>query len=169
MREQVSGSISAQLSEPMSGAVGEQTSMAVVLDTNIVLDLFLFADPRTAPLRAALQAGQLQWWTAPRMRDELERVLAYPHIVALLSARGKAAHEVLRDFDDDAHLHTKPMQAAPYRCQDPDDQIFIDLACTLAQGAAGKPVLLLSKDRAVLKMRKRLERLSILVKLTICA
>jgi predicted nucleic acid-binding protein len=38
---------------------------------------------------------------------------------------------------------------APCVCKDPDDQVFIDLA--VAHGA-----LLLSKDQAVLTMRKRL-------------
>ena len=44
----------------------------VVLDTNIVLDLFIFADPATPALRAALEAKSLRWIATQVMRDELE-------------------------------------------------------------------------------------------------
>jgi PIN domain nuclease of toxin-antitoxin system len=40
---------------------------------------------------------------------------------------------------------------APYTCKDPDDQIFIDLACQ-------HQCLLLSKDKAVRALRSRMER-----------
>jgi predicted nucleic acid-binding protein len=138
-----------------------------VLDTNIVLDLFLFADPRTALLRAELEAGQLQWHATAHMRNELERVLAYAHIQALLLARGRQAQEVLRDFDHGATLVPPPIEKAAYTCKDTDDQVFIDLACSLAQSQPASTVLLLSKDKAVLSMRKRLEKLSVLVKATL--
>jgi predicted nucleic acid-binding protein len=52
----------------------------IVLDTNIVLDLLVFRDDATLPLRDALQTRQLQWVATVPMRDELERVLAYPQI-----------------------------------------------------------------------------------------
>ncbi|MEQ1660178.1 MAG: PIN domain-containing protein, partial [Hylemonella sp.] len=53
----------------------------IVLDTNIVLDLLVFDDPATPPLKDALAARRLQWIATPAMRVELARVLAYPHIV----------------------------------------------------------------------------------------
>jgi predicted nucleic acid-binding protein len=43
---------------------------------------------------------------------------------------------------------------APCTCKDPDDQKFIDLAVV-------HRAVLLSKDKAVLAMRKRLERLGV--------
>ena len=48
----------------------------VVLDTNIVLDLWLYNDPATPALLAALTAKEVQWVATQVMRDELERVLA---------------------------------------------------------------------------------------------
>ena len=57
----------------------------IVLDTNIVLDLLVFADAATVPLRDALQTGRLQWVATAPMRDELERVLAYPQIAKRLA------------------------------------------------------------------------------------
>ena len=59
--------------------------MKVVLDTNIVLDLMLFGDPATPPLKAALAAGELLWIATPPMREELARVLAYPQIAPRLT------------------------------------------------------------------------------------
>jgi predicted nucleic acid-binding protein len=47
---------------------------------------------------------------------------------------------------------------APYTCKDPDDQKFIDLA-------AAHQATLLSKDKAVLVMRKRLLRLGVALSL----
>ena len=58
----------------------------IILDTNIVLDLLVFNDAATPPLRDALQAGRLQWVATAPMRDELERVLAYPQIAKRLQS-----------------------------------------------------------------------------------
>ncbi|MDM0013970.1 putative toxin-antitoxin system toxin component, PIN family [Variovorax sp. J22P168] len=123
--------------------------MRVVLDTNIALDLLVFDDPGQAALAAALEAGELQWIATAAMRDELVRVLGYPLIEARLAASGREPQAVLAAFD----ARVQRIEALPARarcvCSDPDDQMFIDLA--VAQGAR-----LLSKDRAVLSMRKRL-------------
>jgi putative PIN family toxin of toxin-antitoxin system len=125
----------------------------VVLDTNVVLDLFLFADPAAIPLLPALAAGRLRWIATHAMRDELERVLAYPHLVQRLAFHGLEAREVLGGFDTHAQLVPAPAKV-PLTCRDPDDQKFIDLA--VAQQAR-----LLSKDRAVLSMKKRLAAWSV--------
>jgi len=83
------------------------------------------------------------------MRDELQRVLAYPQIVPRLVFYGLSAEDVLAQFDRGARI----VEAAPradITCKDPDDQKFIDLA--VAHSA-----LLLSKDAAVLRMARRLQ------------
>ena len=54
----------------------------IVLDTNIVLDAFVFNDPATQPLKLALASRKIQWIATKAMRDELARVLAYPKIDA---------------------------------------------------------------------------------------
>ena len=120
----------------------------VVIDTNIVLDLFVFDDAAAKPLRAALEAGEAEWLATDAMRIELARVLGYPKIAPRLAFYKLADADVLAAFD----RHARIVEAAPaagVRCKDPDDQIYIDLA--VAHGA-----LLLSKDRAVLVTRKRL-------------
>ena len=123
----------------------------VVLDTNIVLDLYVFDDPATRPVREAVEAGALRWLATSAMREELARVLAYPQIVPRLAFHSLDAQAVLAHFDRWAEL-VAPADKASITCKDPDDQRFIDLA--VAHGAR-----LLSKDKAVLVMRKRMERL----------
>lgn len=132
---------------------------AVVLDTNIVLDLFVFNDPAAQPVHAALQHGTLRWIATRPMRDELERVLAYPQIAKSLLHHQVSPLQVLAQFDAQAHL--EPVAAkASVTCKDPDDQKFIDLA--VAHRAQ-----LLSKDHAVLCMAKRLLALGVLAQAAI--
>ena len=121
-----------------------------VLDTNIVLDLWVFDDPASAPLRSALQQGAARWLATSPMREELARVLDYPHIARRLSAHALTADTVLGHFD--RHTQLQPdAPKAPYVCKDADDQKFIDLA--VQHGAA-----LHSKDAQVLCMKNRLAR-----------
>jgi putative PIN family toxin of toxin-antitoxin system len=120
----------------------------VVLDTNIVLDLFVFNDPAAQPLRDALTGAKAHWLATMAMREELQRVLTYPQIVRSLAHHKTTAAQVLDHFD--AHVAIAGVAAkARITCKDPDDQKFIDLAVAHA-------ALLLSKDHAVLCMAKRL-------------
>jgi putative PIN family toxin of toxin-antitoxin system len=127
--------------------------MQLVLDTNIVLDLLVFADPQVKPLSEALGAGELRWLATAAMREELARVLRYPKLAERVAFHRGSDDAVLAEFDRHAQLVEAPPKAV-VTCGDPDDQKFIDLAvahrCTL-----------LSKDREVLRMRKRLERLQV--------
>jgi putative PIN family toxin of toxin-antitoxin system len=123
-------------------------AQAWVIDTNIVLDLWLFHDPATDPLRAALQNGLVSHLATASMRDELDRVLTYPHIVKRMAKSNLQAQDILNRFDEHC-LTAEPAAKAPCTCKDPDDQKFIDLA--VAHAAP-----LLSKDAAILCMKKRL-------------
>ena len=128
-------------------------ALNTVLDTNIVLDLWIFDDPRTQSLRHALRQGRLQWIATAAMREELRRVLNYPHLVARMAASGQTAKAVLDAFDQQATV-LEDAPKAPCTCKDGDDQKFIDLAVM-------HRALLLSKDAQVLCMRRRLERLGV--------
>jgi putative PIN family toxin of toxin-antitoxin system len=125
----------------------------LVLDTNIVLDLYIFADPATPALRTALEAKSLQWIATQTMRDELARVLAYSHIVPRMQFYKVTADDVLARFDALVAL-VPDAPKARYVCKDADDQKFIDLA-------VAHQSLLLSKDKAVLTMAKRLRPLGV--------
>jgi putative PIN family toxin of toxin-antitoxin system len=118
----------------------------LVIDTNVVLDLLHFDDAVARPLRLALEAGRVRCVASAPTLDELQRVLAYPEFdldavrQAVLFARYRALSEAAQTVEGCAGLP---------RCSDPDDQKFIELAA--AVGAQG----LVSKDRAVLKLRRR--------------
>jgi putative PIN family toxin of toxin-antitoxin system len=133
--------------------VTSSEAVLTVLDTNIVLDLWIFDDPRTQSLRHALRQGRLQWIATAAMREELRRVLGYPHLVARMAASGQTAQAVLDAFDQQATV-LEDAPKAPCTCKDGDDQKFIDLAVM-------HRALLLSKDAQVLCMRRRLERLGV--------
>lgn len=139
------------------------TAQKVVLDTNIVLDLFLFQDPKTEPLREQLQSAQIHWVATQHMRNELERVLTYAHIAEKLAYYGKTTADILAAFDHFAQLTQASVVKSAYTCKDTDDQPFIDLACKIASDSPPQSVHLISKDKAVLSMRKRLEKLSVIV------
>jgi len=131
-----------------SEAQAKLGAQAWVIDTNIVLDLWLFEDPATIPLRAALQSGAISHLATASMREELERVLTYPHLVKRMVKSNIQAQDILSRFDKYL-LAAEPAAKATCTCKDPDDQKFIDLAVAHA-------VPLLSKDNAILCMKKRL-------------
>lgn len=134
----------------MSAAANAQAPVRRVLDTNIVLDLWVFDEPKATALRTSVETGNTQWIATATMREELARVLAYPQIAKRLTARALPADTVLAHFD--RHVQLQPdAPKAPYACKDTDDQKFIDLA---VQHTA----VLHSKDAQVLCMKKRLER-----------
>jgi putative PIN family toxin of toxin-antitoxin system len=131
----------------------------IVLDTNIVLDLFVFNNPAAQPLREKLQSGALRWIATPPMRDELERVLTYPQIIKSLTHHQVSALQVLQEFDAQV-CRVEIAPKATVTCKDADDQKFIDLA--VAHRAQ-----LLSKDHAILCMQKRLFALGVLAQTAI--
>ncbi|WP_372659445.1 putative toxin-antitoxin system toxin component, PIN family [Hydrogenophaga sp.] len=128
---------------------------AMVLDTNILLDLFVFEDPATNGLREAIDGLSHRWLATVAMREELLRVLVYPQIAKRMAARHLAASEVLHRFDQRVCIVAEAAKA-PYTCKDADDQKFIDLA-------VAHRAVLLSKDAAVLCMARRLVRLGVTV------
>ena len=149
MRIELSWPLDRHAQEVQAAGPQDIAARALVLDTNIVLDLLVFADPATALLRRLLQTGALHWVATAPMREELERVLAYGHIAPRVAFYGLSTASVLAAFD--AQVHCVPVAACvpAVVCKDADDQRFLDLAA--AHGA-----VLLSKDRAVLALRKRL-------------
>lgn len=122
--------------------------MKLVLDTNVVLDLWVFADAAAAELDAAIAHGEVTWLATTAMREELAAVLSYEQIGARMEAANISATGVLGRFDAHAVIVPAP-PAAVHKCRDPDDQKFVDLA--VAHGAT-----LLSKDAQVLALRRKL-------------
>jgi len=133
---------------PQCNPAPAQAPRPLVLDTNMVLDLLVFDDPAIAPVRALLEAGALRWIADAAQRVELERVLDYPQIAPRVAFYGLSTVSVLAAFDAGVD-YVPEAPAIRVICKDPDDQHFLALAVQ-------HQALLLSKDRAVLALRKRL-------------
>lgn len=121
----------------------------IVLDTNVCLDLFVFHDPRWASLLAALESGAVTAVTRADCRAEYLAVLHYPHLPLDDGSRAVAAARF------DALIHVVAPDSRAIRlpvCTDRDDQKFLEIARDA--GAA----ILVSKDKAVLKLAKRTAR-----------
>jgi uncharacterized protein len=118
----------------------------VVLDTNVVLDWLLFADPGAQALASAIKQGRLRWVATAAMRGEFNHVLGR----GLAAAHGADVESFVFAWEQHCVEHrTAPPAAPPLRCTDADDQKFLDLA--LAAGARW----LVSRDRALLKLRSK--------------
>ena len=123
--------------------------MQLVLDTNIVLDLFVFRDESARALHGAIANKEVTWLATQAMRDELASVLSYEQIGARMTTADQSAPRVLEAFDQYARVVEAPPEAN-VKCRDPDDQKFIDLA-------VAHDALLLSKDSHVLALRRKLK------------
>lgn len=121
------------------------------MDSNIWLDILVFNDPYVQPLREALEAKTVVNWTSPSCYAELMRVLEYPRFqpYAINSAQALAwmlAHSQMLADEEQNAMPNLPI------CKDRDDQKFLELAYRC------KADFLLSKDKALLKLAKRMER-----------
>lgn len=128
---------------------------SVVLDSNVVLDWLLFRDPTVAALGTAIRARALRWRATAAMRNELEHVLTRDRFEGWPGS----ARDVLDGWDRWAEALAEPAGplATPLRCSDPDDQKFVDLALHC------RPALLISRDKAVLRLARPARALSVLI------
>ena len=135
-----------------SRATLAQDALTVVLDSNVWLDILVFDDPHTRPIRAALERGALEALIDARCHAELAHVLDYPQFQGRGTDKA-AALATLATLVRQIEPSAPPADArALPQCRDRDDQKFLELA--RASGAAW----LVSKDRAVLKLAKRIAR-----------
>ncbi|HEY0092983.1 MAG TPA: putative toxin-antitoxin system toxin component, PIN family, partial [Archangium sp.] len=119
--------------------------LALVLDTNVVLDLLVFDDPTVRPLAQALTVGEVTAWADADTLRELELVLAYPSFALDEAARHAVQaryRSLVRVAPEELGM---PPPALP-RCRDRDDQKFLVLAARV--GATW----LVSKDKRVLAL-----------------
>ncbi len=126
-----------------------KTAPPIVLDTNVVLDWLVFGNPESDAVAAAIVAREVRWVATRAMRDELAHVLARGH----LDAWAPDLDSLWAHWDHHCNELPTPESVGPpgrLRCADADDQKFIDLA------VACNARWLLSRDRAVLKLARRL-------------
>ena len=128
----------------------DERRLRLVLDTNVVLDLVVFRDAGAEPLRAAVQVGQVTLLTSAECLAELRRVLAYPEFkrdpVGQAAAYDWYATRV-------EQVEPAPLASVLPRCRDADDQKFLEIAW-LTQADH-----LVTKDRALLELARRIENL----------
>lgn len=125
--------------------------MRAVLDTNTVMALWWWQDPKLAPLARAIETGAFALAAREDTLGELTRVLAYRQF-AIPAARQTdiaAAYRARCTLAPPPAHDVAPLPA----CRDRDDQKFLEL--TRDAGAA----LLVSRDKALLRLdRHRLVR-----------
>lgn len=123
----------------------------LVLDTNTVLALWLFADPTLRPLQACIEAGEVALTSRADALEELRRVLDYPQFGLDAGAR-EALLETYRQRVAPCPPATRDAAALPL-CRDRDDQKFLEIA------RDADATHLITRDRLLLKLaRHRLVR-----------
>ena len=126
----------------------------VVLDTNILLDIFVFNDERALHLKKVLFDKTRHFVASQKTIEEFADVISRP--LFKLDEEAQAAilaqWQSIAEQRDDSNL-----APAPWKCQDPDDQIFLDLAYQL------RPTILISKDNAVLQIARKAASEDILI------
>jgi putative PIN family toxin of toxin-antitoxin system len=136
----------------MPGSHASHDALRVVLDSNVWIDILVFDDLHTRPIAAALESGALAALIDARCLAELTYVLDYPQFVHR-NVDKAAALAVVARLAQLVEPAPPAEDARPLpKCKDRDDQKFLELA-----HAAGADWLV-SKDRAVLKLAKRIAR-----------
>jgi predicted nucleic acid-binding protein len=117
----------------------------LVVDTNVALGWLVFRDPRCQAWVNAVEGAAVQWVGSAWMREEFAHMLGHRSL-----AKWSPNAELALTFFDRWCALQPPPPPCHLRCTDPDDQAFADLA--VHTGAKW----LLTHDRALLKMRRRL-------------
>jgi putative PIN family toxin of toxin-antitoxin system len=115
----------------------------LILDTNVILDLLVFKDPTTEPIRLLLDAKLVDAVRSEASMLELIDVIQRP----IFKLSREAQEIILQKWESSSRLlENTAIEPAPFTCRDPDDQVFLDMAYSL------RPALLLSKDLRVLEL-----------------
>ncbi|MGB2815650.1 MAG: putative toxin-antitoxin system toxin component, PIN family [Burkholderiaceae bacterium] len=123
-----------------------------VIDTNVLLDFWVFDDPVARPLRAALEDGRVNALRGGDSVDELTQVI----LREAFDLPAEARFGALREWDRLA-TPVDRVFPAPIACTDPHDQKFLDLAYT------ARADWLVTKDKALLKLARRARRDGLLI------
>jgi predicted nucleic acid-binding protein len=130
---------------PVANVVPGEACPGAVLDTQVVLDWLVFRDPACFALAQALGSGKLRWLISAPMHAELNHVLDRGVAAAWLPDRAAIGATIARFA---VWLEPGKALGGRWRCTDPDDQMFIDLAV----GAGAQ--WLFTRDRALLRLAK---------------
>jgi uncharacterized protein len=136
--------------------------LKLVLDTNVVLDWLVFNDAALELLTGAVQNNLVILPTHPAALDELRRVLNYPALkldvlrqTAIFARHQAVTTPAILPTGFSAQNLLTP--AGFPQCRDRDDQLFLALALHTHADA------LVSRDKAVLSLRKRAARFGVTI------
>ena len=116
----------------------------LVLDTNVILDLLVFKDPSTEPIRLMLDAKIVDAVRSEASMLELVDVIQRP----IFKLSQQEQEMILQAWESLTRLlENTAIESAPFICRDLDDQIFLDMAYSI------RPAVLFSKDLRVLELR----------------
>ena len=119
------------------------------MDTNVILDLLVFKDPSTEPIRLALHAKLVDAARSEASMQELIDVIQRPTFKLSQEDQTK----ILQSWKSYSRLlEDTAIEQAPFTCRDLDDQVFLDMAYSI------RPALLLSKDLRVLELQAIAQR-----------
>lgn len=135
---------------------GSSSPLGLVVDTNIVLDLWLFQNPDTSGLSDALQQGRVVLLQTLAMQNEIDFVLQRSPMLLKLGQIQSSVQAFKSQLQTFSLLRPMP-EPAPWRCKDKSDQMFIDLAWA-------NQTHLLSKDKAVLSLNNKFKQKGIFIR-----
>ncbi len=125
--------------------------LRLVLDTNVVMALWHFVDPKLAELSALASSTRAVLLTRDECLEELQRVLAYRQF-AIPPERQKALHAAYATLAQCLPAADAAQQAFALslpRCKDRDDQKFVSLAWDAAAD------VLLTRDKLLLGLARK--------------
>jgi putative PIN family toxin of toxin-antitoxin system len=137
-------------------------TIRLVLDTNVVIDWLVFNDPYMAPLREQVSRGEIEVLTHELADAELARVLAYPELKlaedgrtdVLTRYRANARHAVMPEAFAANAWKLPPKFPS---CRDRDDDLFLALTYH------ARATALVTRDKVLLKMRKKVRRFDVTI------
>jgi putative PIN family toxin of toxin-antitoxin system len=136
--------------------------LRLVLDTNVVLDWLVFRDAGVDGIARAISERRVQIVAHAPALDELRRVLAYPQCKLDTSRQQEIldsyrAAICIQPMPDGFGRHNLLLPADFPRCRDRDDEHFLALAYHARADA------LMTKDKAILGLRKRARRFGVTI------
>lgn len=135
---------------PQNGEDSNDERPRLVLDTNTVLALWMFRDPKLEFLRVWIDLGHCVLHTRVDALDELRCVLTYPRFGLDNDRQARIFADYCQRIGQLSPSTTEDMAAPedlPY-CSDQDDQKFLEIAIW------SEATHLLTRDKALLRLRK---------------
>lgn len=123
-------------------------TIRLVLDTNTVLALWMFRDPRLRALRSAIEQGRYRLFGREDASEELRRVLAYRQFGLEPDEQAALWQGYLARLEPADFAPTAEAPVALPNCRDADDQKFLEIALRHAA------THLLTRDRALLALAR---------------